>query len=105
MPWKWCTGVGKTATQFARYAARINIKTYTLIFGAIGFRHTAPTAALGWTIFQNKKITPPTIKIGGITISKTLLAAARSLIPKTYAGLVSPSSLPPWHNRDAVQIP
>ena len=43
--------------------------------------------------------------IGGITISKTLLAAARSLIPKTYAGLVSPSSLPPWHNRDAVQIP
>ena len=43
--------------------------------------------------------------IGGITISKTLLAAARSLIPKTYVEPVSPGSPSPWHNRDAVQIP
>ena len=43
--------------------------------------------------------------IGGITISKTPLAAARSLIPITYAEPVSPGSLSPWHNRDAVQIP
>ena len=43
--------------------------------------------------------------IGGVIISKTPLAAARSLIPITYAELVLPSSLSPWHNRDAVQIP
>ena len=43
--------------------------------------------------------------IGGITISKTLLAVARSLIPKTYVEPVSPGSPSPWHNRDAVQIP
>lgn len=58
-----------------------------------------------WLSNGDEKITPPTIKIGGITISKTLLAVARSLIPKTNVEPVSPGSLSPWHNRGAVQIP